>query len=63
MPHALNGVELGRIRRKEKDLKLVAMLFVPLIYLRLFVIGRVILNEIYAVISPVKRWKKYLFKK
>ena len=46
MPEALDGIEFGRIGRKQKDLDSFAMFAKPLIDFRFFMIRRVVLNEV-----------------
>ena len=58
MPHAFDGIEFGGIRGEEEYLDALAIGGEPRIDLRFLMVGRIVLDEIDAMPSPVKRGKQ-----
>ena len=63
MPDPFDGVELRGIGGKQVDFQAAAVRAEPLIDFGLLVVGSVVLNQVDAVIAPVKTWQQRMLQK
>ena len=57
MPNPFDGIELGGVGRKQIDFQLLTVRAEPIVDVRLFVIGGIVLYQVNSVVAPVEAWQ------